>query len=129
MLTDMPTFKFWCNKVLPLVYDDSLSYYEVLCKVVNYINDLIEVDRIVGTELDNLRRDLNEVQGWIDNFDTSYAEAIIRDCLATMIFVEISDSGYIMYYIPENWSQIKFNTTGKDINIAGTEDGRLVLSY
>lgn len=129
MLTDIPTFKFWCNKVLPLVYDDSLSYYEVLCKVVKYINDLIEVDRIVGTELDNLRRDLTEVQTWIDNFDTSYAEAIIRDCLATMIFVEISDSGYIMYYIPENWSQIKFNTTGKDINIAGAEDGRLVLSY
>lgn len=35
-------FKFWCNKVLPLVYDDSLSYYEVLCKVVDYLNHLIE---------------------------------------------------------------------------------------
>lgn len=31
-------FRFWCQKVLPLVYDDSLSYYEVLCKVVNYLN-------------------------------------------------------------------------------------------
>ena len=28
-------FKFWCQKALPLVYDDSLSYYEVLCKVVS----------------------------------------------------------------------------------------------
>ena len=35
-------FKFWCNKVLPLVYDDSLSYYEVLCKVVDYLNTCID---------------------------------------------------------------------------------------
>lgn len=34
-------FRFWCNKVLPLVYDDSLSYMELLCKVVDYVNGLI----------------------------------------------------------------------------------------
>lgn len=33
--------KVWCQKVLPLVYDDSLSYYEVLCKVVAKLNELI----------------------------------------------------------------------------------------
>lgn len=33
---------FWCQKVLPLVYDDSLSYYEVVCKCANKINELIE---------------------------------------------------------------------------------------
>lgn len=32
---------FWSQKVLPLVYDDSLSYYEVLCKVTSKINELI----------------------------------------------------------------------------------------
>ena len=32
--------RFWCQKVLPLVYDDSLSYYELLCKVVAYLNNL-----------------------------------------------------------------------------------------
>ena len=31
-----------CNKVLPTVYDDALSYYEVLCKVVAAVNELIE---------------------------------------------------------------------------------------
>ena len=30
---------FWCQKVLPLVYDESLSYYELLCKVVKHLND------------------------------------------------------------------------------------------
>ena len=46
-----------------------------------------------------------------------------------MIFVEISDSGYIMYYIPERWEDIKFETTGLDVDIPNTDFGRLVLSY
>lgn len=33
---------YWCQKVLPLVYDDSLSYYELLCKVTAKLNELIE---------------------------------------------------------------------------------------
>lgn len=32
---------FWSQKVLPLVYDDSLSYYEVLSKVVAKLNEII----------------------------------------------------------------------------------------
>ena len=31
-----------CFKVLPLVYDDSLSYYEVLCKLTTKMNEIIE---------------------------------------------------------------------------------------
>lgn len=27
---DLKPFRFWCQKVLPLVYDESLSYYELL---------------------------------------------------------------------------------------------------
>lgn len=34
--------KYWCNKILPLVYDDSLSYYEVLCKTSAKLNEVIE---------------------------------------------------------------------------------------
>ena len=35
---NMSPFKMWCQKVLPLTYDDSLSYYEVLCKLKNFLN-------------------------------------------------------------------------------------------
>lgn len=42
MIGDIRKFRFWCQKVLPLVYDDSLSYYEVLCKIVQYLNKVIE---------------------------------------------------------------------------------------
>ena len=34
--------RYWCNKILPLAYDDSLSYYEVLAKVQEKINELIQ---------------------------------------------------------------------------------------
>lgn len=126
----MKHFKFWCQKVLPLVYDDSLSYYEVLCKVVDYINKLIDEDKIIEDNLAELQAELNTVTEWINNFDTSYAEQIIKDKIATMIFVEINESGYIVYNIPDNWSDITFNTTGLDINIESvTEYGHLVLSY
>lgn len=126
----MTAFRFWCQKVLPLVYEESLSYYEILCKVVDYINKLIEQDKVFGTELDELRRDMETVQKWIANFNTSYAEQIIKEYLATMIFVEISDTGYIVYYIPSTWNSIQFNTTGLDVNVAEQpEYGHLVLSY
>ena len=126
----MPYFRYWCYKVLPLVYDDSLSYYEVLCKVVTYINELIEQDKIFGDELTNLLKELEKVKEWINNFDTSFIEELIKKYIATMIMVEISDSGYIIYNIPESWKDITFNTTGLDIKLKiQPEYGHLVLSY
>lgn len=32
----------WCYKILPLVYDDSLSYYEFLCKMNAKLNEVID---------------------------------------------------------------------------------------
>lgn len=125
----LPHFKFWCQKVIPLVYDDSLSYYEVLCKVVEYINKLIDTDNEIVENLTALKNEVNQVQEWINNFDTSYLEGLIKEYLATMIFVEITDSGFFVYYIPQTWADITFNTTGLDISIPDTDYGRLVLSY
>jgi hypothetical protein len=34
--------KYWCRKILPLVYDDSLSYYETLCKTSAKLNEVID---------------------------------------------------------------------------------------
>lgn len=40
-LKDAP--RWFCQKVLPLSYDDSLSYYEVLCKLTGKMNEIITV--------------------------------------------------------------------------------------
>lgn len=130
---DLAKFRFWCFTVLPLVYDDELSYYEVICKCVDYINNLIENNKAISNDVEQLKQEMKQVQEWINNYDTSFAESIIREYLATMIFVTISDSGYIIYNIPANWKSITFNTTGLDIEnnigVGNYDYGHLVLSY
>ena len=131
------TLKYWCYKVLPLVYDDSLSYYELLCKVVSKLNELIEKYATFDDVVAEIQSAIDELQKQIDAFDTSYIEKLIKDKLANMIYVGISDAGYIIYYIPESWNDVSFNTTGLDItneqlvnngHVADYEYGRLVLS-
>ena len=129
--------KFWCYKVLPLVYDDSLSYYELLCKVVSKLNELIEKYASFDDMVEEIQTAIDALQKQIDEFDTTYIEKLIKDKLANMIYVWISDAGYIIYYVPESWDDITFNTTGLDIqneqladngHLANYEYGRLVLS-
>lgn len=59
--------RFWCQKVLPLVYDDSLSYYELLCKVVAYLNNLTKdvvklTEEVAGIEDKTLNKIAEELQ-------------------------------------------------------------------
>ena len=60
--TRMDTFRFWCQKIIPLVYDDSLSYYELLCKVVKYINDLIDNDNAIVEEINELIQKIADME-------------------------------------------------------------------
>ena len=126
----MRHFRFWCQSVLPLVYDDSLSYYEVLCKVVNYINKLIDTDKEIFEDIDELRKDLEVVQEWIDNFDTEEMYKIIEEYIATMVFFGLTDNGYFVAYIPDSWESVSFETTGYDTVVdLMPEYGHLVLKY
>lgn len=92
-----------CYKVLPLVYDDSLSYYETLCKLVNKLNETIDelnnvdidnilsnVDKHIEQELSNLYKRLtnveNTVHGVMDNVDNAlelYHKQVIGEMSAT----------------------------------------------
>ena len=57
-------FKFWCQKVLPTVYDDSLSYYEYLNKLNEYLNEVIEQINTLTEAEENFQEDLS--QQWED---------------------------------------------------------------
>ena len=133
MAGNLRHFRFWCQKVLPLVYDNSLSYYEVLCKVVDYINKLIDSDKEIVKDVEELQREMNIVNKWIENFDDNarqIMEEIIEKYIVTMVFFGITENGYFVAYIPESWDDITFNTTGLDIIIPlEPEYGHLVLSY
>ena len=129
----MKHFRFWCQKVLPLVYDNSLSYYEVLCKVVHYINALIESDKEIIADVDALKAEMKIVHDWINNFDDNarqIMEEIIENYIVTMVFFGITDDGYFVAYIPESWDDITFRTTELDIFLSiQPEYGHLVLVY
>ena len=51
--------RYYCQKILPLVYNDSLSYYEVLCKVTNKLNEVIESNNNLATEWEDFKNNFN----------------------------------------------------------------------
>jgi hypothetical protein len=127
MYKGIKTFNFWCYKVLPLVYDDSLSYYEVLCKCVKYINELIAQDKVFGDDIEQLKSDVATVQSWIDNYDTGFAEAIVKEYLEKFVKTVtfgISNDGYFVASVPDYLSNLHFGTISE-----GDLFGHLVLKY
>lgn len=68
---------FKCHKILPLVYDESLSYYEVLCKCVASLNEVIEStnqlnDNVadINSRENALADKVNEIAEEINGFET-----------------------------------------------------------
>ena len=61
--------RMWCQMVLPLVYDDSLSTYEALCKISYKLNEVITVVNSFGDDfkdytdqqIDALRNEMNNL--------------------------------------------------------------------
>ena len=133
-MRDLPYFKFWCMKVIPLVYDESLSYYEVLCKVVQYINDLIDSDKEIVENIEALRSDMAVVQEWINSFNyeplLKTVQEMVDKYVAIGIYFGLSDSGHVVAYIPKKWNNVTFRTTGYDIDVPiEPEYGHLVLLF
>lgn len=121
--------RYWCYKVLPLVYDDSLSYYELLCKVVDKLNEIVKSENELDSVIKDIQSAIAALQKQIDEIDTSYIERLIQEWLGKMILVSISDAGYFIYDIPEQWADITFNTTGLDITDKELHENGLVGSY
>ena len=61
-------FRYWCQKVLPLVYDDSLSYYELLNKIVVYLNNTIEDVAKAEGNIDSLLTAYTQLQNYVNNY-------------------------------------------------------------
>lgn len=65
---ELKPFRYWCQKVLPLVYDDSLSYYELLCKVVDYLNKTMEDVDTLHDDVDALHDAYVQLQTYVNNY-------------------------------------------------------------
>ena len=69
MWTNIDPMIAYCQKILPLVYDDSLSYYEAVCKVVAKLNEVIKAN--------------NEIPDYIASLIT---EDGLKDILASLLY-------------------------------------------
>ena len=69
-----PLFGIWCQKILPLVYDESLSYYEVLCKIQQKLNEVIKSQN-------NLQYEFYHLKEWIDTQLETYTKEQLQEWL------------------------------------------------
>jgi hypothetical protein len=113
----------------PIVYTDNMTLLDRVLLIEKKLREYTGEDNKTEEEIEELRKQIAEIEKTLENFGNVEVKKIVEKYLATMIFVEISDAGYIIYNIPERWDEIIFNTQGVDVDIAGTEYGRLILSY
>ena len=66
--TELRPFRYWCQKVLPLVYDDSLSYMELLCKVVDYLNKTMHDVDTLHTDVVQLHAAYIQLQQYVNAY-------------------------------------------------------------
>lgn len=43
------------NPVIPTTFDDTLSYYEILCKVITKVNELVDAVNDLQKQVDKLK--------------------------------------------------------------------------
>lgn len=75
----------WCQKVLPLVYADELSYYETLCKTLEKLNDMIE--------------NMKSYEGYLNDFDEKYTEMLKLYNEVKKEIEKIKKGGYVNVYV------------------------------
>lgn len=76
-IADLRPFRMWCQKVLPAIYDESLSYYELLCKVVNYLNTNIDDINTLNDNVNNIYDAYVLLQDYVNSFfDQNFPELV-----------------------------------------------------
>lgn len=69
-----------CFKVLPLVYDESLSYYEVLCKLTKLLQEMAKnVDgnfNSIQNEIEKIYSQITDLKAYVDEQDSKLSNRI-----------------------------------------------------
>lgn len=130
-----------CSKPIPAVYDDTLTYYENVCRLVDKLNDVIKVLNEHGEDISALEKLVNELIDLLNEWSSGKFDDVIKDevlkwveenvelifeTYCKQVFFGLTDDGYFCAYIPHSWSDIVFDTG----MVYGTESyGRLILKY
>lgn len=117
--TELKPFRFWCQKVLPLVYDDTLSYYELLCKVVDYLNKTMEDVDTLHDDVENLHSAYVQLQEYVNTyFDNLDVQEEINNKLNDMA-QDGTLNALVSPFIPDavsEWLRTNITTTSPAID-------------
>ena len=61
-------FIYYCQKVIPLAFDESLSYYEVLCNVLAKLKEVIDEQNNQGEGIIELQNKYIELKEYVDHY-------------------------------------------------------------
>lgn len=125
---------YFVHNAMPLVFDESLSYLEILSKTLEYINNLMEEDRMIYAHLKRIDADINTIRQdvkflsnelekckngeYLSLFMEKIKEFILQNIdeliLNSIRFVsfELSEDGYyVVNTTSKNWrDEIEFDT-------------------
>lgn len=125
-------FNVYCNKVLPAVYDDNLTYYEQLCSVKEKLNEVITELNKFGDDgsglvalYNELEKRVTELENEVDAVKNGeyvhlYLDSIVSwidanlQCLVSrmvkFVCFGLGDDGHFKAYIPTTWQFLQFDT-------------------
>lgn len=140
--------QYWCQLVLPAVFDDSLSYYELVAKVVGKLNEVIDSDNELAGYVGKNTQDIAQLKEDVEllnsefekvkngQYASLYIEAM-KDWIAEnlinivgqivkFVWFGLNDDGHFVAYIPTSWRFLTFDMVADPDS---PDYGRLLLSY
>lgn len=129
---DVNAIRYWCQNAIPAVYTDELSYYEVLCKTLEKLNEMLANMRTYEqyltdfdkkyTEMlalyEDVKKEIDKIKkgGYVDVYIKALANWIdenLQQLVAknvTYVTFGLTNDGRFCAMIPQNWDFIKFDT-------------------
>ena len=99
-------FKFWVQKNIPCVIDDSLSYYECLEKLVYKLNEVIEQINNLETINEDVLKKFEELKSYVENY---FNDLDVQKEINTKLDLMVSDGTLDELIRPYLSSSIKNN--------------------
>lgn len=134
-------FRVFCQRILPAVYDDSMSYMEVICKLLSELQDITVKIDVESQDIEDLKKRLEELEKLFEEFQQNgfkdtYMELIeawlqenmwcIMSWGSRIVWFGISDDGYFQAFIPDNFNFLNFDV---NMDSESPDYGKLMLSY
>lgn len=116
---------------LPAVYDDSLSFYEVVCNLVNKVNELIQT---YDGNYDELKKALDELYDYVHG--TPWQDAICQwvnanlPCIVAQtckwFHFGIDETGHVVCIIPTTWQNFGIHW---NMDYGSPDFGKLTIGW